>query len=270
MGADALRMYRVNQVGMIFQDPRAHVNPVHTVEDFLTEGLVVNRGLKARDACAHVIGLLEEVGVDRPPERLRQHPYELSGGLLQRVMIAAVLAMEPRLILADEPTTALDVTTQSDVMSILDEARAERAMGLLLITHDLELAASVCDRTVVMYAGSVMEEQPSRDLHRAPGHPYTAALIESRPSLDRTDAHLRTIRGRPLSAVEAPPGCPFAPRCEFSQEACGEAPMIPRQVGGARTTCIRADELGPVLRNDDRGEPVSEASGAPQTSAAGK
>ena len=245
MSERELRAYRTDGIGMIFQDPRASINPVLSVGDFLTEPLVSLRGMRRAEARRRVVELLDDVGVSRAESRLRQFPHELSGGLLQRVMIAAVLAMEPKVILADEPTTALDVTTQSDVMSILDDARRGRGMGLVLVTHDLELAAAVCDRTVVMYGGRVMEEQVSSLLHEVPLHPYTTALIASRPSLTERPEQLEVIPGRPLSAVEAPDGCPFASRCAHAMAQCSEAPPPVRELRGGRTSCIRAESLAP-------------------------
>ncbi|MDP5228541.1 MULTISPECIES: ABC transporter ATP-binding protein [Arthrobacter] len=182
MNASALRKYRQKDVGMIFQDPRAHVNPVHSVGDFLTEALVRDRGVDQREAERRAVALLDEVGVRNPEARLRQYPHELSGGLLQRVMIASVLLAEPRLILADEPTTALDVTAQSDVMAILDEQRKARGLSLLFITHDLELAAACCDRLAVMYAGEIVEQ--GAHVYDTPTHPYTVELLGARPDID--------------------------------------------------------------------------------------
>jgi ABC-type dipeptide/oligopeptide/nickel transport system ATPase component len=182
MNRDRLRRYRAADVGMIFQDPRAHVNPVHTVGDFLTEALVRDRGVARDEAERRAVQLLDEVGVRNPESRLRQYPHELSGGLLQRVMIASVLLAEPKLILADEPTTALDVTAQSDVMAILDEQRRARGLSLLFITHDLELANACCDRLAVMYAGEIVEQ--GAHVYEAPDHPYTIELLGARPSID--------------------------------------------------------------------------------------
>ncbi|RGE21997.1 ABC transporter ATP-binding protein [Leucobacter sp. wl10] len=183
MNRSRLRQYRANDVGMIFQDPRAHVNPVHTVGDFLTEVLVRERGAHRDEAERRAVQLLDEVGVRHPERRLRQYPHELSGGLLQRVMIASVLLAEPRLILADEPTTALDVTAQSDVMAILDEQRRARGLALLFITHDLELANACCDRLAVMYAGEIVEQ--GAHVYDAPTHPYTKELLGARPSIEQ-------------------------------------------------------------------------------------
>jgi oligopeptide/dipeptide ABC transporter ATP-binding protein len=174
---------------------------------------------------------------------LRQYPHELSGGMLQRVMIAAALLTEPRLLLADEPTTALDVTTQSEVMAILDALRREMGLALLFITHDLELAGAVCDRTTVMYAGQIVETRTSARLHEDPLHPYSAALVQSRPRIDATTQRLTAIPGRPLSAFEAPPGCAFASRCPHAIEVCREARPDLVELDGGVTRCVRAREL---------------------------
>jgi len=244
----ALRHYRTDEVAMIFQDPRAAINPVRTVGDFVTEGLRTNRGMKPAAARARAVDLLGQVGIEDGERRLRQYPHELSGGLLQRVMIAAVLSVEPRLILADEPTTALDVTTQSEIMAILDDLRRDRGMAMLFITHDLELAGAVCDRTSVMYAGSIVEEQAAATLHTAPRHPYTAALLAARPDITTTVHRLRAVPGNPLSAFEAPAGCAFAPRCPWAQERCRqELPPLEATVAG-HVRCIRADEIADQLR----------------------
>ncbi|MCM3657208.1 ABC transporter ATP-binding protein [Agromyces mediolanus] len=192
MNAQALRRYRQRDVGMIFQDPRAHVNPVHRVGDFLTEALVRDRGVDRREAERRAVELLDEVGVRNPEHRLHQYPHELSGGLLQRVMIASVLLAEPKLILADEPTTALDVTAQSDVMAILDEQRRARGLALLFITHDLELAAACCDRLAVMYAGEIVEQ--GAHVYDAPTHPYTIELLGARPSIEHRVERLPVLR----------------------------------------------------------------------------
>ena len=179
----ALRGYR-NKVAMIFQDPRAHVNPVRRIGDFMTEALRTNLGVPAAEASRRAASMLGEVGIADGERRLRQYPHELSGGMLQRVMIAAALLTGPALLLADEPTTALDVTTQAEVMAILDELRQAHGLAMLFITHDLDLAAAICDRTIVMYAGQIVEERRSELLHSDPLHPYTAALGAARPEID--------------------------------------------------------------------------------------
>lgn len=170
-----LRRYRADDVGIVFQDPRAHVNPVRRIGDFMTEPLVRLRGMKRAAARARLVAILAEIGIADGERRFGQFPHELSGGLLQRMMIASVVAMEPRLILADEPTTALDATTQSDVMAILGELRASRGLALLLVTHDLDLGAAVCDRMAVMYAGTIVEERSAAEVIDDPLHPYSRA-----------------------------------------------------------------------------------------------
>src|SRR5262245_61649759 len=167
LAADGRRLRSLREnVGVVFQDPRAHVNPVRRIGDFMTEALRTNHGVGGREAQRRAVRLLAEVGIPDGERRLHQYPHELSGGLLQRVMIATALLVEPKLLLADEPTTALDVTTQAEVMAILDDLRRERGLALLFITHDLDLAGAVCDRTIVMYAGQVVEQQPSEQIGR--------------------------------------------------------------------------------------------------------
>ncbi|MFF6991958.1 oligopeptide/dipeptide ABC transporter ATP-binding protein [Streptomyces sp. NPDC010273] len=239
---------RTHDVAMVFQDPRAHINPVRTIGDFLTEGLVTTRGVRPREAEARVTGLLHDVGIADASRRLRQRPSELSGGLLQRVMIAAALAGEPRLLLADEPTTALDVTTQSEVMAIIDEARVARGLAMLFITHDLALAA-VCDRVAVMYAGGVVEELDAGRLHGGAHHPYTRALLASRPDPRAEDLPLRAVPGRPLSAFEAGTGCAFAPRCERAADICRTTTPVPTPVGEGVAACHFPETDTPSARN---------------------
>jgi oligopeptide/dipeptide ABC transporter ATP-binding protein len=238
----ALRQYR-GEVAVVFQDARAHTNPVRTIGDFMTEALRTVRGVRGADARRRAAQVLDEVGIEDGERRLRQYPHELSGGMLQRVMIGAALLTEPRLILADEPTTALDVTTQAEVMAILDELRRDRGLALLFITHDLELASAVCDRTTVMYAGEVMETQPADRLHDDPWHPYSAALVAARPRIDATAERLAAIPGRPLSAFEAPDGCSFATRCLHVQDRCRETHPQLRPTPAGVVRCIRAEEI---------------------------
>jgi oligopeptide/dipeptide ABC transporter ATP-binding protein len=250
-----LRDFRMRSVAMIFQDPRAAINPVRKIGDFLIEALV-ERGDTASTATAVVTGLLEEVGITDAKRRLRQYPHELSGGLLQRVMIAAALAIEPKLLLADEPTTALDVTTQSDVMVSLDTQRRERGLAMIFVTHDLELAAAVCDRIAVMYAGFLVEDSPADDLHHSARHPYTAALLASRPSVTDRAPRLVAIPGRPLSAFEVAEGCAFAARCVFAQDRCRVERPVLREVGAGRVACHRTEELHGQLDADQMRENV--------------
>jgi oligopeptide/dipeptide ABC transporter ATP-binding protein len=239
----ALRAFQAREIGMVFQDPRAHLNPVRTVGDFLTEAMVINHGMARRVAQDRAVGLLREVGIDDGARRLRQYPHELSGGLLQRVMIAGAIACEPRLLLADEPTTALDVSTQSEVVAVLDELRREHGVALLFITHDLELAAAICDRTAVMYAGKVVEARDSDALYRNPRHPYSAGLMAARPEVERSVPRLRAIPGRPRAAFEVTGGCAFADRCPHTVDSCRTVDPPLEELSGGDVRCLRAREL---------------------------
>ncbi len=253
-GRDALRRYRAADVAMIFQDPRTHVNPVRRIGDFLTEALVTNGTCGREEAADRVVGLLQDVGIEDADRRLRQYPHELSGGLLQRVMIAAALAVEPRLLLADEPTTSLDVTTQAEVMAILDDQRRQRGLTMLFVTHDLELAAAVCDRIAVMYAGFLVEDRPAPTLHETARHPYTVGLLASRPSPTERARRLWAIPGRPLSAWEVERGCPFASRCPFALDRCRDEQQVMREVDGGAVRCWRAEDLRGQLAEGYRRE----------------
>jgi peptide/nickel transport system ATP-binding protein len=247
MGSSELRRYRAEGIAMIFQDPRAHTNPVRRIGDFLTESLRTIRRVPEDEARERAIATLADVGIDDGERRLHQYPHELSGGMLQRVMIATALLAGPRLILADEPTTALDVTTQSEVMAILDELRRERDLAMLFITHDLNLAGAVCDRTCVMYAGTIVEERQSGELNSDPYHPYTAALLDARPRLD-TGERLAAIAGRPRSAYEVDGGCSFGDRCPFCQDRCVAEDQQMRRFGTGLVRCRRAEALRGILR----------------------
>ncbi|HEX4686712.1 MAG TPA: ABC transporter ATP-binding protein [Nocardioides sp.] len=237
-----LRAHR-SKVAVVFQDPRAHINPVRRIEDFMTESLRTIDDVPKAEAARRAAYGLEEVGIDDPAKRLRQYPHELSGGMLQRVMIAGALLSEPRLLLADECTTALDVTTQSEVMAILDDLRRERGLSMLFITHDLELAGAVCDRTCVMYAGQVVETRAADQLHFDPLHPYSAALVQARPDITSSAHRLVAIPGRPVSAFEAPGGCRFAPRCPHVTDACREDEQSLSELDGGRVRCGRSGDL---------------------------
>ncbi len=235
-----LRSFR-HEASVIFQDPRAHTNPVRRIGDFMTETL--RESISRKDADKQAVEMLSQVGIDDGARRLKQYPHELSGGMLQRVMIATALLTNPRLILADEPTTALDVTIQAEVMAIIDDLRKEFGVSLLFITHDLDLASAVCDRTAVMYAGQLVELQRADSLHNDPYHPYTAALSGARPSIANTAPRLTAIPGRPVSAYEAPAGCAFAPRCPYAEDRCRAARPELRDFADGKVRCVRAEEL---------------------------
>jgi peptide/nickel transport system ATP-binding protein len=251
VGADpaSLRAVRTTKAAMIFQDPRAGINPVRRVGDFLTEPLRIGHGWSKARARAHALQLLASVGLPDPPRHLRQYPHELSGGMLQRVMIAGAimtgsLADEPQLLLCDEPTTALDVTTQAEILALLGTLQRERGLGVLLITHDIDLAAAVCDRIYVMYAGRIVETARASELFSYPRHPYTAGLLASTPPLYGPLTRLAPIPGVPMSLSETAPGCVFTARCRFAQaERCERSVPRLEQHGSTMVACHRADEL---------------------------
>ncbi|MEV5979818.1 ABC transporter ATP-binding protein [Streptomyces sp. NPDC052114] len=225
---ERLRAHRAGPVAMVHQDPRAALNPVRRIGDFLTE-----RGATR----ARAAELLEAVGLSEPRRRLRQRPHELSGGMLQRVVIAGALAAEPRLLLADEATSALDVTTQAEILALLRTLRATRDLGLLLITHDLHLAAAYCDRVYVMYAGRVVEQRTAKALFTTPSHPYTQGLLSCSPTL--TESHpLTPIPGRPPSLSDSFEGCAFVTRCDRAEPSCEtQRPQPERLEDGGTVNC---------------------------------
>lgn len=220
-GPEELREVLGSGIAMVFQDSATSLNPVTRVGRQLTETLRLRRGMDRRPAREEAVDLLRRVGIPDPARRARSYPHELSGGMRQRACIALAIACGPRVLLADEPTTALDVTVQRQILDLLAGLRRGAGMGLVLITHDLALVAGRTERLLVMYAGRVVETGPTRAVIRAPRHPYTAALLASIPRLDRPGhSRLATIPGRPAAAVNPRPGCRFAPRCPRAQARC--------------------------------------------------
>ncbi|MFF5553642.1 ABC transporter ATP-binding protein [Streptomyces olivaceoviridis] len=214
------RRVRGARLAMIFQDALSSLNPVLTVGDQLGEMFVVHRGMSKKDARAKAVELMDRVRMPAARERVGQYPHQFSGGMRQRIMIAMALALEPALIIADEPTTALDVTVQAQVMDLLAELQREYRMGLILITHDLGVVADVADRIAVMYAGRIVEQAPVRDIYKTPAHPYTRGLLESIPRLDAKGRELYAIKGLPPNLMDIPPGCAFHPRCPMARDVC--------------------------------------------------
>ncbi|HTU29420.1 MAG TPA: ABC transporter ATP-binding protein [Solirubrobacteraceae bacterium] len=239
----ALARVRGGEAAMIFQDPRAGINPVRRVGDFLGERMR-RRGIGRAERRTRCRALLDSVGISDPDTTLRLYPHQMSGGMLQRVMIAAALSAEPGLLLADEPTTALDVTIQAEIIGLLMERRAHSGAAMLFVTHDLELAAAVCDRIYVMYAGRIVECRPSGSLFADPRHPYSVALLRATPRLE-SEVPVVPVPGRPLSLAEAPVGCAFAPRCPHAVDECLEAPPALVGVGDGAAACIRCNDEDP-------------------------
>ena len=234
-----LRAVRGRRIAMIFQDPMMALNPVYTVERQIGEVLKLHLGLSAAQVAAEVVGLLRLVGVPAPEERARQYPHNLSGGMRQRVMIAMALACVPQILIADEPTTALDVTIQAQIVDLVKRLRDELGMAVIWITHDLGVVARMAQRILVMYAGYIIEEAAAKDLYANPSHPYTLGLLGSLPRVDRGE-HMRlvSIEGLPPVLGEEPKSCPFAPRCTFVIERCRQENPLLIPVGpGHRTAC---------------------------------
>ncbi|MEU0049627.1 ABC transporter ATP-binding protein [Streptomyces sp. NPDC006184] len=232
------RRVRGSEMAMIFQDALSALNPVMTVGDQLAEMFVVHRGMPKKDARARAVGLLDRVRIPAAAQRARDYPHQFSGGMRQRVMIAMALALEPALVIADEPTTALDVTVQAQIMDLLAELRREYRMGLILITHDLGVVADVADRIAVMYAGRIVESAPVHDLYKAPAHPYTRGLLDSVPRLDRKGRELYAIKGLPPNLTRVPPGCSFHPRCPMARDVCRtEVPPLYEVSEERRSAC---------------------------------
>ena len=242
LGERAMRAIRGDEIGFIFQEPMSSLNPVLDVGTQIAEVLVAHRGMGRGAARARAAELLAEVGVPGAASRLRSFPHELSGGLRQRVMIAMALACDPALLIADEPTTALDVSIQAQVLGLLDELRRRRELALLLITHDLGVVAELGHRVLVMYAGQIVEEASVAELFAAPAHPYTRALLDSLPRIDRR-APREGIAGSVPAAGRAPSGCRFRDRCPLAQPPCAE-PQVLRPVGGGRRLrcCLAGEE----------------------------
>ncbi|MDX2918899.1 MULTISPECIES: ABC transporter ATP-binding protein [Streptomyces] len=214
------RRIRGQEMAMIFQDALSSLNPVLTVGQQLGEMFVVHRGMSRKDAKAKAIELMDRVRIPAAKERVGQYPHQFSGGMRQRIMIAMAMALEPSLIIADEPTTALDVTVQAQVMDLLAELQRELNMGLILITHDLGVVADVADKIAVMYAGRIVETAPVHEIYKAPAHPYTKGLLQSIPRLDQKGRELYAIKGLPPNLTRIPPGCAFNPRCPMAQDVC--------------------------------------------------
>ena len=237
----AMQKIRAREIAMVFQEPMTSLNPVLTVGEQIAESLRLHEGLSAKQAKNRAIEMLGLVNIPKPEQRVDDYPHQFSGGMRQRVMIAMALSCKPKLLIADEPTTALDVTIQAQILDLMDRLKSQMGMSILLITHAMGVVAETCQRVVVMYAGRVVEEASVEDLFASPAHPYTQGLIRSIPRLDLDSAHkqrLHAIPGSVPKLILPPPGCRFAPRCPHANARCAsEMPELRELASGHRVAC---------------------------------
>lgn len=241
---DERRAYRGRSISMVFQDALSSLNPVFTVGWQISEMFRVHDGMSKKDARGKAIELMEKVRIPAARDRVDDYPHQFSGGMRQRIMIAMAIALDPDVLIADEPTTALDVTVQAQIMQLLRDLQTESKMGLILITHDLGVVADVADRIEVMYAGRIMEKAPVGDIYSAPSHPYTKGLLESIPRVDLKGQELSAIKGLPPNLTSIPVGCEFSPRCPYAQDICrAERPELRELTPGRFSACHFAKEV---------------------------
>lgn len=247
-----LQKIRGNRISMIFQEPMTSLNPVHRIQDQIMETLMIHKQMKKKEALAKTIELLEMVGIPSAAERAKDYPHQMSGGMRQRVMIAMALACDPQLLIADEPTTALDVTIQAQILDLLYHMREKFHMAVLLITHDLGVVAEAADRVIVMYCGKIVEEAEVKSLFRNPLHPYTKGLLKSIPQIDDdTDDRLYMIKGMVPDPLNMPSGCSFSDRCDHSFERCTKEMPELLEVDGHKVRChLYASKEGGVGANE--------------------
>jgi oligopeptide/dipeptide ABC transporter ATP-binding protein len=243
-----LRRVRGNLISMVFQEPMSSLNPILTVGRQIAEAILEHQAVSKAEARARAIEMLRRVHIPSPEARFDEYPHQMSGGMKQRVMIAMALACRPQLLIADEPTTALDVTIQAQILDLLNELRSDMGMSVLLITHDLGVVAETCDRVAVMYAGKIVEYAPVVELFERPRHPYTHGLFRSLPTLNEKKNRLTVIPGAVPSPLDFPSGCRFRTRCAMAEEICKQEPMLREIAAGHGAACHFAEQAGEVAR----------------------
>lgn len=239
-----MRDVRGNKISMIFQEPMTSLNPVYTIGAQMVEMLQTHQKISKHDAMQKSIEMLEKVGIPSPEQRIKEYPHQLSGGMRQRVMIAMALSCNPKLLIADEPTTALDVTIQAQILELMKKLKDSHDMGIILITHDLGIVADFCDRVLIFYTGQIVESAPVRDLFREPLHPYTKGLIRALPKISEQTDRLEAIEGMVPDADQMPEGCHFHPRCPYATDRCRkEAPALTQTPDGRCVRCFLYGEV---------------------------
>ncbi|CEG25780.1 ABC transporter ATP-binding protein [Bacillus sp. B-jedd] len=248
-----MRKIRGNEISMIFQEPMTSLNPVIPVGEQIAEALRLHQKMGRKEAMAKAVEMLQLVGIPSPEKRAKQEPFQLSGGMRQRVMIAMALACTPEVLIADEPTTALDVTIQAQILELIKDLQLKLGMGVILITHDLGVVAETCDTVAVMYAGNIIEHASTRDIFANPKHPYTRGLLESLPKINEDQEELKTIEGSVPSAYNMPEGCRFASRCPFREEIClKKRPDLVEQSDGTKVRCwMYTDQWNGTIREEE-------------------
>lgn len=253
MSKAQLRKIQGVDISMIFQDPMTALNPTLTIGEQLTEGLRTHKKIGKNEAKEKAIDMLKLVGIPNPEERLKQFPHQFSGGMRQRIVIAIALICEPQILIADEPTTALDVTIQAQILELFEEIQAKKGISIILITHDLGVVAKIADRIAVMYAGKIVEIGDKREIFYTPEHPYTKGLLNSVPRLDLVEEELQPIDGTPPDLFSPPTGCPFTARCDFAMEVCDHVyPFSTKLSETHGVDCWLQDERAKVLQAQDR------------------
>ena len=257
LDADRMRCVRGNRISMIFQEPMTSLNPVFTVGDQIAEAVMLHQKVGRADALDRAAEMLRKVGIPDPESRLREYPHQMSGGMCQRVMIAMALVCGPELLIADEPTTALDVTIQAQILDLLRDLQADFGMSILLITHDLGVVAETALHVAVMYLGRIVEQAAVRDLFDRPLHPYTVGLFRSRPDLGRTRRELAVIPGVVPSPLAIPPGCPFHPRCALAdgRQCAAERPPLHAHADGHLAACWHSDRVAELKASTEAPRP---------------
>jgi len=259
MDEASLRRIRGNAISMIFQDPMTSLNPVLTIGTQLTECFLTHHSMAKSAAAERAVQMLKLVGIPVPEIRMKQYPHQLSGGMRQRVMIAMALALDPQILIADEPTTALDVTVQAQIIELMQKLNRELDTSIILISHDLGVIAGLCSRVVVMYAGQIIETASVSELFSNPRHPYTHGLLDSIPRLDEARAHLESIEGQPPDLLSPPVGCAFQPRCRYAMRLCEQAPPLFAPAADHLSRCWLEHEACPhslPVRGHKAGEPA--------------